>query len=65
MVGSPQPSDSLCDPDASSAAADFHITLNEVNWLGNVISCVYLPTALLVPILVSKYGITRSVSVGR
>ncbi|KAF8348222.1 major facilitator superfamily domain-containing protein [Amanita rubescens] len=51
-------------PIANNAAADFHITLNEVNWLGNVISCVYLPTALLVPILVSKYGITRNCYIG-
>jgi len=37
--------------------------LNEVNWLGNIISCVYLPTALLTPIITKRYGLKRSCDV--
>lgn len=40
---------------------DFGFTLDEVNWLGNIISCVYLPTALLTPIITKRYGLKRSV----
>ncbi|KAG6885921.1 hypothetical protein C0993_007939 [Termitomyces sp. T159_Od127] len=38
---------------------EFGFTLDEVNWLGNIVALVYLPTALGVPILVSKYSIRR------
>lgn len=54
---------SLCDLDVLLAAADFNITLDDVNWLGNILSCIYLPTSLLMPTMVSKYGINRCVSV--
>ena len=50
-------------PDVLLAAADFNITLDDVNWLGNILSCIYLPTSLLMPTMVSKYGINRCVSV--
>ena len=30
-------------------AAEFDISLDQVNWLGNIVSCVYLPTAILIP----------------
>lgn len=40
---------------------DFGFTLDEVNWLGNIISCVYLPTALLTPIITKRYGLKRCV----
>jgi FLVCR family MFS transporter 7 len=32
-----------------------------VNWLGNIISCVYLPTAVLTPIITKRYGLKRCV----
>ncbi|KAF8629891.1 hypothetical protein AX15_003247 [Amanita polypyramis BW_CC] len=51
-------------PISTQASADFRITLEEVNWLGNIVSCVYLPTSLLVPVVVSKYGISRCCQIG-
>ncbi|KAF8630320.1 hypothetical protein AX15_002993 [Amanita polypyramis BW_CC] len=51
-------------PISNRAAADFHISLREVNWLGGIISCVYLPASLLVPVMVSKYGISRCCQIG-
>jgi hypothetical protein len=42
--------------------AEFHITLNQVNWLGNIVQFVYLPTALLVPLVCNRYGLRRCVS---
>lgn len=42
-------------------AKEFGITLDEVNWLGNVAGLVFLPTALFVPHLISKHGIRRCV----
>ncbi|KIL59623.1 hypothetical protein M378DRAFT_169009 [Amanita muscaria Koide BX008] len=46
-------------PISNEMARDFGISLNQVNWLSNVCSCVFLPTSLLVPKMVSKYGIHR------
>jgi hypothetical protein len=43
-------------------AADFGFSLDQVNWLGNIVACVYLPTAILVPMVCSKWGIKRCVS---
>jgi MFS transporter, FLVCR family, MFS-domain-containing protein 7 len=40
---------------------DFGFTLTEVNWLGNIIACVYLPTAFLTPIITKRYGLKRCV----
>ena len=45
-----------------SVAAEFNISLNEVNWLGNIVACVYLPTVLIIPKILSLYGIRRCVS---
>lgn len=47
--------------DVSSVVRDFGFTLDEVNWLGNIIACVYLPTACLTPIITKRYGIRRCV----
>lgn len=44
-----------------SVVRDFGFTLDEVNWLGNIIACVYLPTAFLTPIITKRYGLKRSV----
>lgn len=35
---------------------DFGYTLDEVNWLGNVVNLVYLPASFLVPYLYGKLG---------
>ncbi|KAG6902749.1 hypothetical protein C0995_011897 [Termitomyces sp. Mi166 len=47
-------------PISNNVVDEFGFTLDEVNWLGNIVALVYLPTALGVPILVSRYGIRRS-----
>ena len=40
---------------------DFGFNLGEVNWLGNIISCVYVPTAIFTPIITKRYGLRRCV----
>ena len=47
--------------DLSLVVRDFGFTLDEVNWLGNIVSCVYLPTAVLTPIITKRYGLKRCV----
>ena len=44
-----------------TVASEFGISLNQVNWLGNLIVCVYLPTSLIIPKMMSRYGIRRCV----
>jgi FLVCR family MFS transporter 7 len=44
-----------------SVVRDFGFTLSEVNWLGNIIACVYLPVAFLTPIITKRYGLKRCV----
>jgi len=49
---------------SNDMAKEFGITLDEVNWLGNVAGLVFLPTALFVPHLISKHGIRRCCYIG-
>ncbi|KDR75073.1 hypothetical protein GALMADRAFT_248949 [Galerina marginata CBS 339.88] len=51
-------------PISNSTADDFGITLDQVNWLGNIVALVYLPTALLIPLIISRYGIRRCCDIG-
>ncbi|KAF8160671.1 major facilitator superfamily domain-containing protein [Crassisporium funariophilum] len=51
-------------PISNNTAAEFGITLDEVNWLGNIVAIVYLPTALLIPSVISRYGIRRCCDIG-
>ncbi|PPQ93805.1 hypothetical protein CVT25_013514 [Psilocybe cyanescens] len=51
-------------PISNSVASDFGISLDEVNWLGNIVAVVYLPTALLIPLVISRYGIRRCCEIG-
>jgi len=44
-----------------TVVTEFGFTLDEVTWLGNIVACVYLPTALIIPSIVSKHGIRRCV----
>lgn len=44
-------------------ASDFNITLDQVNWLGNIVALVYLPTALIIPQIVAKYGLRHCVNI--
>jgi len=47
-------------PISDNVVRDFGFTLKEVNWLGIVINCVYLPTAFLTPVMTKRYGVRRS-----
>jgi hypothetical protein len=40
---------------------EFGFTLDEVNWLGNIVACVSLPAALITPTIISRYGIRKCV----
>ncbi|TFK44255.1 major facilitator superfamily domain-containing protein [Crucibulum laeve] len=51
-------------PISNNMAVEFGITLDQVNWLGNIVALVYLPTALLIPIIVSRYGFRRCCDIG-
>lgn len=41
--------------------AEFGITLDEVNWLGNIVAIVYLPVAILIPSVCARWGLRRCV----
>ena len=48
---------------AVDTAHEFDLSYNQVNWLSNNINLVYLPTAYIVPWVVSnRFGIRKSVS---
>lgn len=51
-------------PITNIAATDFHISVNQVNWLGNIILCIFLPISILIPVICSRYGIRRCTEVG-
>ncbi|KAJ6609864.1 major facilitator superfamily domain-containing protein [Mycena sp. CBHHK59/15] len=51
-------------PISNNVVAEFGITLDEVNWLGNIMACIYLPVALLVPAVIRRYGIRRCCDIG-
>lgn len=38
---------------------DFHISISQVNWLGNIINIVFLPASFATPFLCNKYGLRR------
>jgi len=43
------------------AAIDFGFSLDQINWLGNVMALVYLPVSLAIPGMVSRFGLRRCV----
>jgi MFS family permease len=51
-------------PIAPEAAEEFGITVDQVNWLGNVMSFVFIPVSLLIPVFSSRFGITRCAQIG-
>jgi len=51
-------------PIASNVSEDFDISLNQVNWLGNIVACVYVLATPIIPWIVSKYGVRRCCDVG-
>ena len=46
---------------SSPVANDFHISVTQVNWLGNIMSCIYVPASIFIPVICSRYGIRRCV----
>uniref|UniRef100_A0A0W0F096 MFS general substrate transporter n=1 Tax=Moniliophthora roreri TaxID=221103 RepID=A0A0W0F096_MONRR len=51
-------------PIANDMVREFDISLDKVNWLGNLMSCVYIPAALLIPYMVPRYGMRRVCDLG-
>lgn len=51
-------------PISNNVAAEFGYSLDQVNWLGNVLACIYLPTSLIIPSICSKYGLRRCCDIG-
>ncbi|KAG0703286.1 MFS general substrate transporter [Suillus ampliporus] len=51
-------------PISDSTSEDFGISLDQVDWLGNITSCVYIPVSLLVPLLCTRFGLRRCAEVG-
>ncbi|KAG2062460.1 hypothetical protein BDR04DRAFT_965106, partial [Suillus decipiens] len=37
---------------------------DQVNWLGNIVACTFLPVSLLVPVFCTRFGIRRCAEVG-
>ncbi|GJJ06279.1 hypothetical protein Clacol_000470 [Clathrus columnatus] len=44
---------------SAQVTKDFHISVSQVNWLGNVINLVFLPASLATPFLCIKYGLRK------
>ncbi|KAI6157770.1 major facilitator superfamily domain-containing protein [Pisolithus tinctorius] len=51
-------------PIATNTADEFNISLSQVNWLGNITFCVYLPASFIVPVISTRYGIRRCSEMG-
>ncbi|EGO00078.1 hypothetical protein SERLA73DRAFT_180488 [Serpula lacrymans var. lacrymans S7.3] len=51
-------------PISTDTATQFGISLDQVNWLGNIVSCIYLPVSLSIPVFCSRYGIRRCCEIG-
>lgn len=51
-------------PISNNMATEFGFTLDQINWLGNIMALVYLPTAILIPHIVSRFGIRRCCDFG-
>ncbi|KIK67132.1 hypothetical protein GYMLUDRAFT_217102 [Collybiopsis luxurians FD-317 M1] len=51
-------------PIANNLVTDFGITLNQASWLGNIVACIYLPTALSIPYLYGRFGLRRCCDIG-
>ncbi|EIM82916.1 MFS general substrate transporter [Stereum hirsutum FP-91666 SS1] len=44
-------------PISNNVVDEFGFTLTQVNWLGNIIACMYLPVTVFTPMICSRYGI--------
>ncbi|KAG6331792.1 hypothetical protein ID866_7298 [Astraeus odoratus] len=51
-------------PIANDTADEFGISLTQVNWLGNIVSCVFIPASIFIPVFSSRFGIRRCADLG-
>ncbi|OCB86302.1 MFS general substrate transporter [Sanghuangporus baumii] len=51
-------------PIANKTSGTFGISLDEVNWLGNIVACTYIVVSPLVPIMCSRFGLRVSYAIG-
>ncbi|KAJ7881731.1 major facilitator superfamily domain-containing protein [Mycena olivaceomarginata] len=51
-------------PISNKMVSEFGITLDQVNWLGNAMACMYLPVSLTIPDIIRRYGIRRCCDIG-
>ncbi|EJC99339.1 MFS general substrate transporter [Fomitiporia mediterranea MF3/22] len=51
-------------PIAYKTSQTFGITLDQVNWLGNIIGCTYIVVSPFVPIICSRFGLRISYAIG-
>ncbi|EJD00097.1 MFS general substrate transporter [Fomitiporia mediterranea MF3/22] len=51
-------------PIANSSSQTFDISLDQVNWLGNIVGCTYLIVTPVIPGLCSRYNIRRCYEIG-
>ncbi|EPQ57161.1 MFS general substrate transporter [Gloeophyllum trabeum ATCC 11539] len=51
-------------PIANNTARDYNISLDQVNWLGNTFSIIYLPTAVSIPPLIARFGLRTTCIIG-
>ncbi|KAJ7725873.1 major facilitator superfamily domain-containing protein [Mycena maculata] len=51
-------------PISNNMVAEFGVTLDQVNWLGIVMACIYLPVSLLIPEIIRRWGIRRCCDIG-
>lgn len=45
---------------STQVTEDFHISVSQVNWLGNIINLVFLPASIAVPFMCTRYGLQKS-----
>ncbi|KAL5522667.1 hypothetical protein ACEPAG_8685 [Sanghuangporus baumii] len=51
-------------PIANNTSETFGISLDEVNWLGNIVACTYIVVSPLVPIMCSRFGLRVTYAIG-
>ncbi|KAL4073954.1 major facilitator superfamily domain-containing protein [Scleroderma yunnanense] len=51
-------------PITTITADDFDISVTQVNWLGNIVACIFVPASIFIPVICSRYGIRRCTYVG-
>ncbi|QRW20791.1 major facilitator superfamily transporter [Rhizoctonia solani] len=49
---------------AVDTSQEFGISLERVNWLGNIVNLIYLPVSVVVPLVCSRWGLRTSLIIG-